>query len=134
MDCKLIQFSQKGDERGSLIVLESQKEIPFDIKRVFYMLNTTKGTVRGQHANRYSDFVLVNIRGQVTIHTHDGINETSYVLDKPDEGIYIPHMIWKEMSNFSEDSILLVLSNMPYQEHEYLRDFESFKFEVNRHA
>lgn len=130
MKCSMIKFSQKGDERGSLIVIESKKELPFEIKRVFYMLNTTRDTIRGQHANRESEFVLVNIKGSVKIKVHDGYQSDVYVLDQPDVGIYIPRMIWKEMYDFSEDSILLVLSDQGYLENEYLRSFDEYVKEM----
>lgn len=126
MKTQVIQFSQKGDDRGSLIVIENRKEVPFDIHRVFYMVNTTMNVTRGQHANRLSDFVLVNIKGSVKILTDDGNQKEHFVLDQPHIGVYIPKMVWKEMFDFSEDSVLLVLSNLPYQEHEYIRDYSQF--------
>lgn len=126
MKCRRIVFQQKGDERGSLVVIESNKDIPFEIKRVFYMIHTLNDVARGQHANQESDFILVNVQGSIKIKTHDGKKEEVYILDKKDEGIYIPHMIWKEMYDFSDDAILIVFSNYHYNENEYIRDFEQY--------
>lgn len=127
MKCKRIRFQQKGDERGSLIVIESNKDIPFKINRVFYMVNTLNDVARGQHANIESDFVLVNVQGSVKIKINDGFKDEVYVLDNKDEGIYIPCMIWKEMYDFSEDAILIVFSNKHYKEEEYIRDFHEYR-------
>ena len=131
MKCKRINFQQKGDERGSLVVIESEKDIPFEIKRVFYMIDTLNDVARGQHANKESDFILVNVQGSVKIKINDGKHEEVYVLDKKDEGIYIPHMIWKEMYDFSKDAILIVFSNKHYNEGEYMRNFEEYCRTVN---
>lgn len=127
MKCKRIRFQQKGDERGSLVVIESNKDIPFEINRVFYMVNTLNDVARGQHANIESDFVLVNVQGSVKIKTNDGFKDEVYVLDNKDEGIYIPRMIWKEMFDFSDDAILIVFSNKHYKEEEYIRDFHEYR-------
>lgn len=127
MKCKRIRFQQKGDERGSLIVIESNKDIPFEINRVFYMVNTLNDVARGQHANIESDFVLVNVQGSVKIKINDGFKDEVYVLDNKDEGIYIPRMIWKEMFDFSDDAILIVFSNKHYKEEEYIRDFHEYR-------
>lgn len=126
MNCGWIQFEQKGDDRGKLIVIEGQREVPFDIKRIFYMLQTKNDVIRGQHANRNSDFVMVNIQGSVKIKVDDGITQTEYILDTPDQGLYLSKMLWKEMLDFSDDSILLVLSNHAYDEKEYIRNYQDF--------
>lgn len=131
MNCGWIQFEQKGDDRGKLIVIEGQREVPFDIKRIFYMLQTKNDVIRGQHANRNSDFVMVNIQGSVKIKVDDGINQTEYILDTPDQGLYLSKMLWKEMLDFSDDSILLVLSNYAYDEKEYIRNYQDFINELN---
>lgn len=123
---QLLNFDQKGDERGNLIVVESHGNIPFTIQRAFYMLKTQNEVARGCHANRNSEFVLINIQGSVIIDTDDGNHKQSFTLDQADQGLYLPNMVWKEMHHFSEDSILLVLSNQAYDEHEYIRDYPQF--------
>lgn len=129
---KLLNLPEKGDERGSLIVIEENKDISFDIKRLFYMYGSNDGITRGQHANKNSEFILINVAGSSKVKVDDGKGSTKeYTLDKPNIGLYIPNMIWKDMYDFSKDSVLLVLSNQYYDENEYIRDYEQFKKEVN---
>lgn len=124
---KLLEFPELGDERGHLVVIENLKDIPFDIKRIFYIYGTKPNVVRGQHANRISKFVLINLCGSCKIKVDDGKNEEVIVLDKPHHGIYLDRMVWKDMYDFSEDSILLVLSDSPYIKDEYVRDINILK-------
>lgn len=123
---KELEFSQLGDVRGEMIVAECKKEIPFDIKRIFYMYDTKGDIVRGKHANRNSEFVFINVKGKCTILLDDGFEKKEVVLDKPNVGIYLDKMMWKDMYNFSEDAILLVLSNCVYDTNEYIRDYEEY--------
>lgn len=124
---KLLNFPQLGDERGHLVVVEGNKNIPFEIKRIFYIYGSDKDVVRGQHANRLSEFVLINISGRCDVFVDDGEKQETIVLDKPHQGIYLNKMVWKNMLNFSKDAILLVLSNKYYNSEEYIRDYEEFK-------
>ena len=126
-DVRQIEFSQLGDERGSLVVLEGNKDVPFEIKRVFYIFGTKEGVVRGQHANKKTEFVLVNIAGTSKVKAMDSLGNTKeFVLDKSHMGVYLPALIWKDMYDFSIDSILLVLASEVYDGGEYIRDKEVF--------
>lgn len=125
-DVKLINFRDFGDERGKLVVIEGNKDIPFDVKRVFYIYDSDHDIVRGQHANRNSEFVLINVSGKSKVKVYDGEDSKIYDLDKPMMGIYIPAMIWKDMYDFSDDSVLLVLSNEHYREDEYIRNLDEY--------
>ena len=126
-DVNQIEFSRLGDERGNLVVLEGNSDVPFDIKRVFYIFGTQKNVIRGQHANRKTEFVLVNLAGTSSVRVIDCLgNAKEFVLDKPHMGLYIPSMIWKDMYDFSEDSILLVLASETYDPKEYIRNLEDF--------
>lgn len=129
---KLLSFLQLGDNRGHLVVVEGFKDIPFEIKRMFYIYGTKKNIIRGQHANRKSEFVLINLAGNCKIKVDDGINKEILILDKPHEGIYLDRMVWKDMYDFSKDSILLVLSNQSYDSEEYVRDYIEFKKEMTK--
>ena len=129
--CKTIFFSEMGDERGNLVVFEGHQDIPFEIKRVFYMYGSDPNIVRGQHANRRSSFVLINVSGTSKVRITDGTDEIIVVLDKPRMGVYIPPMYWKDMYDFSPDSVLLVLSDEHYDGSEYIRDYTEFLKEVN---
>lgn len=126
-----LQFPDLGDERGKLVVAEGELDIPFSIKRVFYMYGSDDSIVRGQHANRESEFVLINVAGSSKVMITDGENKEIVELKRPMEGLYIPKMIWKEMYDFSPDSVLLVLASTHYDGSEYIRDFDEYKRELN---
>ena len=124
--CKIIQFADFGDERGKLVVVEGGQVIPFDIKRVFYIYDSDATVVRGQHANRESEFVLINVAGQSKVRITDGREEYIVELNKPMMGVYIPKMIWKDMYDFSSDSVLLVLASTHYDGSEYIRNYDDY--------
>ena len=130
-DVREIQFKVNGDERGKLVVVEGLKDVPFSIARIFYIYGSDTNVVRGCHANRRSEFVLINVSGTSKVKVTDGKNEKLYVLDKPYKGIYIPKMVWKDKYDFSEDAVLLVLSSEPYDVEEYIRDYQEYIKEVN---
>ncbi len=124
---KMLDFPQLGDERGELIVVEGGIEIPFDIKRVFYICGTKEGVVRGQHANKKTEFILINVAGSSKVRVRDGSgNEALFVLNRPNTGIYLPRMVWKDMFDFSDDSVLLCLASEHYDANEYIRDYDEF--------
>ena len=128
--CKVLNFKDLGDERGKLVVIEGNQDIPFEIKRTFYIYDSDNDVVRGQHANRESEFVLINVAGSSKVRITDGKEEFVVELNKPMMGVYIPKMVWKDMYDFSSDSVLLVLASTHYDGKEYLRDFEEYKKEV----
>lgn len=124
--CPVLQFADLGDERGKLVVIEGGQAIPFDIKRVFYIYESDETVVRGQHANRESEFVLINVAGKSKVRITDGTEEMVVELNKPMMGVYIPKMIWKDMYDFSSDSVLLVLASTHYEGSEYIRDYNDY--------
>lgn len=128
--CKVLDFADLGDERGKLVVVEGARDIPFKIERVFYMYGSDSEVVRGQHANRESEFVLINVGGTSKVRIDNGHSEAIIELNKPMMGLYIPTMVWKDMYDFSEDSILLVLASTHYDGTEYIRDYEEYKKEM----
>lgn len=127
---KILEFSDLGDERGKLVVVEGAQDIPFEIKRVFYIYGSDSQVVRGQHANRNSEFVLINVSGSSKVRVDNGFEEEIIELNRPRMGLYLPTMVWKDMYDFSEDSVLLVLANTHYDGHEYIRDYDEFIKEV----
>ncbi|MCR4682475.1 MAG: FdtA/QdtA family cupin domain-containing protein [Clostridiales bacterium] len=130
----LLNFPQRGDERGWLVVAEGNKDVPFDIKRIFYIYGTEPRVVRGQHANRNSEFVLVNVAGSCKVRTRDGRGDDRlFELNRPNMGLFIPKMVWKDMFDFSPDSILLCLSSESYDPSEYIRSYELFSAEVTEY-
>ena len=124
--CKIINFADLGDERGKLVVVEGGQTIPFDIKRVFYIYGSDATVVRGEHANRESEFVLINVAGKSKVRITDGKEELIVELNKPRMGVYIPKMIWKDMYDFSADSVLLVLASTHYDGKEYIRSYDQY--------
>lgn len=128
---QMLDFLQRGDERGHLVIAEGGQDVPFEIKRVFYIYGSEANVIRGQHANRKSEFVLINVAGTSKVKVRDGRgNEAVFSLDRPHVGIYIPTMIWKDMYDFSKDSVLLVLASEHYDPDEYIRDYDTFVNEV----
>ena len=128
--CPILHFGDLGDERGKLVVIEGGQAVPFEIKRVFYIYDSDATVVRGQHANRESEFVLINVAGKSKVRITDGREEFVAVLDKPMKGIYIPKMIWKDMYDFSPDSVLLVIASTHYDGGEYIRDYDAYLEEM----
>lgn len=129
----MLEFPQHGDERGHLVIVEGMQDIPFDIKRIFYIYGSDAKVVRGQHANRKSQFVLINVSGKSKVKVKDGKgNEAIFSLNRPHTGVYIPKMVWKDMYDFSEDSVLLCLSSEHYDANEYIRNYDEYVKEVNK--
>lgn len=124
---KRLNFKDLGDERGKLVVIEGNLDIPFTIQRTFYIYGSDESVVRGKHANINSEFVLVNVAGKSKVMVTDGDEKDVIELSKPMEGVYLPKMVWKEMYDFSEDSVLLVLASTHYDSQEYLRDYEQYR-------
>ncbi len=130
---KMLELPQRGDERGHLVIVEGRRDIPFEIKRIFYIYGSDENMVRGQHANRKSEFVLINVAGQSKVRVKDGKgNENIFSLNSPYTGIYLPKMMWKDMYDFSDDSVLLCLSSEHYDPTEYIRDYDEFLEIVNK--
>lgn len=128
---QMLEFPQRGDDRGHLVIAEGNKDIPFDIKRVFYIYGSDSEVVRGQHANRKSEFVLINVAGTSKVKVKDGEgNEAIFCLNRPHTGIYLPTMVWKDMYDFSSDSVLLVLASTYYDPEEYIRNYDEFVKEI----
>lgn len=129
---RLLEFTQRGDERGHLVIVEGMQDIPFEIKRVFYIYGSDKDVVRGRHANKKSEFVLINVAGTSKVKVKDGKgNEAVFSLNRPHTGIYLPRMVWKDMFDFSKDSVLLCLASEHYDAGEYIRDYNDFVHLVN---
>ena len=124
---RLIEFADLGDERGNLVVIEGDgMDVPFDIKRVFYIYGSDSTVVRGQHANRETEFLLVNVSGNSKVRVDNGEESVVIELNKPGTGLYLSSMLWKDMYDFSQDSVLLVLASRHYDEAEYIRDYETY--------
>lgn len=126
-------FQPHGDERGMLIALEELKDIPFRIKRVYYMYNTIEGVVRGHHAHKSLEQILVCIHGSCKIRLDNGYEKKVIPLEKPYEGLYVGNNMWREMFDFSPDAVLMVLASELYNEEDYIRDYDEFLKFVSNH-
>ncbi len=126
MEIELMDFKIKGDERGNLIALEENRNIPFDIKRVYYVFGTKESCVRGLHAHKNLKQVLVCVAGSCKILLDDGEERAEVLLNSPNQGLLIRSMIWREMFDFSPDCVLLVLADALYDESDYIRNYKDF--------
>ena len=124
-------FQPHGDERGQLVALEEFKDIPFQIKRVYYMYDTVPGVVRGHHAHKSLEQILICIHGSCKVKLDNGTEQKIIPLEKPYEGLYISNDMWREMYDFSSDAVLLVLASELYDESDYIRDYDAFLSYVN---
>ena len=119
-------FQQHGDERGQLVALEAGHDVPFEIKRVYYMYDTGEGVIRGCHAHKKLDQVLICLKGSCKILLDNGMEKETVSMEKPYEGLYITGNIWREMYDFTPDAVLIVLASEPYNEDDYIRDYDAF--------
>ena len=127
-------FQPHGDSRGQLIALEEMKDIPFTIKRVYYMYETAEGIVRGKHAHKKLEQILVCIHGSCKICLDDGKEKKIVLLEKPYEGLYVASNMWREMYDFSTDAVLLVLASEFYDESDYIRDYDEFLTYIEKYS
>lgn len=123
----LINFEILGDDRGSLIALESNMTIPFEVKRVYYIFGTKIGVSRGFHAHRDLLQIAICVHGKCRILLDDGGQREQVWLDTPTKGLLIGNMIWREMHDFSSDCVLMVLASGHYNPNDYIRDYEKFQ-------
>lgn len=130
LNMPLISFQKMGDERGSLISLEQNKNIPFDIKRIYYIFDTQSGLSRGFHAHYNLEQVAICMKGSVTFLIDDGTTKERVTLSSPDVGLHIKGLKWREMHDFSEDCVLMVVASELYDEADYIRDYDTFLKEV----
>lgn len=126
MEIRKYEFQKHGDDRGMLVALEEGKDIPFVIKRVYYIYDTLTEVRRGFHAHKNLKQILVCVKGSCKLHLDNGYETAEVVLDKPYEGIYIENNIWREMYDFSKDAVLLVLASELYNESDYIRNYQDF--------
>jgi dTDP-4-dehydrorhamnose 3,5-epimerase-like enzyme len=125
--CRIINFPKITDARGNLSFIEENKHAPFEIKRVFYLYDVPSGATRGGHAHKKMEQTIIALSGSFEVIVDDGENRKSFFLNRPHYGLYIPPGIWREMENFSSNSVALVLASTLYDEGDYIRDYEIFK-------
>ena len=131
-NCELIDFKTLGDDRGSLIAIEEGYNVPFPIKRVYYIFDTKKGVERGFHAHINLKQVAVVVKGSCVFVLDDGYNKKEINLDNPNQGLLIEGLIWREIKSFSNDCVLVVLASEHYNEEDYIRNYDEFTKMVNK--
>lgn len=130
MKIQLYQLQALGDVRGALIAVEEGRNVPFEIKRVYYLFNTGAGVVRGLHAHRKLKQLAIAVRGSCRFRLDDGHEKIDIVLDNPCQALLIESFVWREMYDFSPDCVLMVLADQLYDESDYVRDYDAFLKEV----
>ena len=126
----IIDFEVCGDHSGKLVALEKGAEFPFDIKRVYYIWQTDRDVVRGKHAHRALEQVIVCVSGSCDFILDDGATRQCISLTTPVQGLHIKSRIWREFTNFSEDCVVMVLASEHYDEADYIRDYDAFLKEL----
>ena len=126
MEIKTYNFPPHGDDRGQLVAIEAMKDLPFEVKRVYYIYDTLPGVRRGFHAHKCLQQILLCVNGSCNIHLDDGSNTAEVTLNKPNVGLYISNDMWREMYDFTPGSVLLVLASEYYDEADYIRNYDDF--------
>ncbi|NLN87109.1 MAG: WxcM-like domain-containing protein [Syntrophomonadaceae bacterium] len=127
MELVTYDFEVRGDERGSLIAIEEQRDIPFPIRRLYYIYGTQPGVIRGLHAHRQLQQVMVCLYGSCKLQLDDGRDQMVFAMESNARGVLIDRMVWHQMYDFSPDSVLLVLADDYYDEGDYIRDYQEFE-------
>jgi len=131
-NCGLDQLTVRGDDRGSLVAIEGLQDVPFQIARIYYIFGTGPGVERGFHAHKALHQFAVCVSGSCTIVLDNGQERRSVRLDRPDRGLHIGPMIWREMLDFKPSTVLLVLASAKYDEADYIRDLDEFHARVRQ--
>lgn len=121
-----INFKPLGDERGSLIAIEAEKSVPFEVRRVYYIFGTKEGVERGFHAHKTLNQVAVAVTGSCEIVLDDCATQKTVLMNSAEKGVFIEPKVWHYMRAFSPDCVLLVLADQHYDETDYIRDYEAF--------
>lgn len=126
MEIKTYTFPPHGDDRGQLVAIEAMRDLPFAVKRVYYIYDTLPGVRRGFHAHKCLEQILVCVNGCCKIHLDDGTDTAEVTLDQPNVGLYIANNMWREMYDFTPGTVLLVLASEYYDEADYIRNYDDF--------
>ena len=128
---KLINLPKITDPRGNLSFFEGNNQIPFKIKRTYWIYDVPGGEIRGSHAFKRSNEFIVALSGSFDVVLHDGKIETRFSLNRSYYGLYVPSMTWRTLENFSTNSLALVVTDTDFDEQDYIRDFREFKNKLN---
>ena len=125
-DCKIIELDKHHKIKGNITVIENNKTVPFDVKRIYYLYDVPGGEARGGHAHRNLYQLIVAASGSFNVVLNDGKNTKTITLNRPYQGLFIVPGIWRELDNFSSGSVCLVLASEKYDENDYIRDYNEF--------
>ena len=125
-ECNIFEINSFFDKRGALSILQNGEDVPFKIKRIYYLYQTKKDCIRGIHAHKKLEQILVAFKGKFEITLHDGSRKKLVTLDKPNVGLYVCPMIWREVKPLSDDGICVVLASRKYEEEDYIHNFDDF--------
>ena len=123
---EIVQFSIHGDDRGCLIALEGGRDIPFEVRRVYYIYGTRSDMPRGFHAHKHLKQMLIAVSGSVTVSCEFGATKERFLLDSPSRGLLLEGLIWREMHDFSPDCVLMVFASEHYREEDYIREYDEY--------
>ena len=130
---KIINLETLGDDRGSLIAVEEGYNVPFEIKRVYYIFDTKQGVERGFHAHKKLKQLCIAVKGSCTFVLDNGNSKKEIVLNNPNQGLFIEGLIWREMKNFSSDCALVVIASEHYDESDYIRNYQTFSQSIKEY-
>ncbi len=126
-DCRIVNFPKVTDYRGNLSFIEENRQVPFQIRRVYYLYDVPSGASRGGHAHRELKQVIIALSGSFDVILDDGYSRRTFFLNRPHYGLYIPSKVWRELENFSSNSVALSLVSQVYDEADYVRNYDEFK-------
>lgn len=124
---QLVQLPRIGDSRGTLTFLEGERHIPFAIRRAYWIYDVPGGEVRGAHAYRALQEFIVAVSGSFDVVLDDGRQEVVHTMNRAYQGLFVPSLLWRQLRNFSTNSVALILASAPYDEHDYVRDYRTFQ-------
>lgn len=124
-DAKLLKFRAFKEPNGTLVPLTAEKDIPFAVRRVFYIYDTGSDVVRGEHAHQECHQLLVCLRGTCEVRVDDGVTQAEYTLSSPEQGLHIPPTLWARQ-RYVDDTCLVVFANLPFDEKDYIRDHDAY--------
>ena len=126
-EVKIINLPKILDLRGNLSFLESNNHVPFEIKRTYWIYDVPGGEIRGSHAFKKSNEFIIALSGSFDVVINDGKNEVKYSLNRSFYGLYVPNMLWRRVENFSTNALALIVSSIPYDQNDYIRNFNEYK-------
>lgn len=125
-DCRLLEFPKIHDPRGNLTSVEGSQQVPFEIRRAYWIYAVPGGEKRGGHAYRELEEVVVALSGSFVVRVNDGDRDRAYLLNRGYVGLYVPNMVWRELESFSTNAVCLILASAPYSERDYVRDWDAY--------